>query len=66
VSWQASPPNRVFDLRGRFKIQNIECGQYDVSDDGQRFLIIKQDEVQTNAAPPQIIVAQNWTQELAR
>jgi hypothetical protein len=65
-AWHARPPNRVLDLRGRFKIQNLDYGQYDVSRDGQRFLIIKQSEAQSNGDSPQIIVVQNWTQELAR
>lgn len=40
---------------------------YDVSPDGQRFLMIKE-EVATNdsSIAPQIIVVQSWTEELKR
>jgi serine/threonine-protein kinase len=38
---------------------------YDVSPDGQRFLMVKANE-QTDAAPTQINVVQNWFEELKR
>ena len=37
---------------------------YDVSPDGQRFLMVKQ--LASQAAAPQIIVVQNWFEELRR
>ena len=37
---------------------------YDVSPDGKRFLMVKQPANQ--AAAPQIIVVQNWFEELKR
>jgi serine/threonine-protein kinase len=41
--------------------------QYDVSLDGQRFLMIKEGGVSDpTAAPPQVIVVQHWTEELKR
>ena len=39
---------------------------YDVSLDGKRFLMIKNAEAQTDATPPQIVVVQNWLEELKR
>jgi len=40
---------------------------YDVSRDGQRFLMVKPVEsAEQEAPPPQIIVVQNWTEELKR
>ena len=36
---------------------------YDVSTDGKRFLMVKQP---ANQAAPQIVVVQNWTEELKR
>lgn len=38
---------------------------YDVSPDGQRFLMIK-DADATAGGPPQIIIVENWLDELAR
>ncbi len=40
---------------------------YDVAQDGQRFLIIKEGGgAEDTSAPPQIIVVQNWHEELKR
>jgi serine/threonine-protein kinase len=40
---------------------------YDVSPDGQRFLMIKEaSATNETATPPQIIVVQHWTEELKR
>jgi serine/threonine-protein kinase len=39
---------------------------YDVSPDGQRFLMIKESGSSDQAAPPQIIVVQHWVEELKR
>jgi hypothetical protein len=36
---------------------------YDVSTDGKRFLMVKQP---ANQAAPQIVVVQNWTEDLKR
>jgi len=38
---------------------------YDVSTDGQRFLMMR-DAAQTEQPPPQVIVVQNWLEELKR
>ena len=42
----------------------VEKRNYDVSADGQRFLMVKQPANQ--AAAPQIVVVQNWFEELKR
>ena len=40
---------------------------YDVSPDGQRFLMIKEGAAGTETAPPaSIVVVQNWLEELKR
>jgi serine/threonine-protein kinase len=39
---------------------------YDVSADGQRFLMIKEGETDQTAAAPEIVVVQNWLEELKR
>jgi hypothetical protein len=37
---------------------------YDVSPDGERFLLIKEGPTDTNAPPPRIDVVLNWIEEL--
>jgi serine/threonine-protein kinase len=61
--WHASPPGRIVapgyysgTLVGRF-----DGRQYDVSLDGQRFLMIKP---QTDATPPSIVIEQGFGEEL--
>jgi hypothetical protein len=47
----------------------LELGRtYDVSPDGQRFLMIKVggESDQTAALPPSIVIVQNWSEELKR
>ena len=39
---------------------------YDVSSDGQRFLMIKAPRTDAGAAPPSVIVVQHWDEELKR
>ena len=39
---------------------------YDVSPDGQRFLMIKAPGTDASAAPPALIVVQHWDEELKR
>ncbi len=39
---------------------------YDVSPDGRRFLMIKQATDEGTAAPVQLVVVQNWIEELKR
>jgi hypothetical protein len=39
---------------------------YDVSPDGQRFLMIKAPGTDASAGPPALIVVQHWDEELKR
>jgi hypothetical protein len=40
---------------------------YDVSPDGQQFLMIKEaSSTNQTAAPPSLVIVQNWTEELKR
>ena len=60
-SWRAGSPVKVVEgpyLTGG----SLSSRNYDVSSDGQRFLMVKQPANQ--AAAPQIIVVQNWFEEL--
>jgi hypothetical protein len=50
-------------FQGPYPAPNTGRALYDVSRDGQRFLMIKNPGA---AASPQIILVQNWTEELKR
>jgi hypothetical protein len=39
---------------------------YDVSPDGQRFLLVKEDGLKSDADPPSVVVVLNWFGELKR
>ena len=39
---------------------------YDVPPDGRRFLMVKDLEAGSDAPPPQIILVQNWFEELKK
>src|SRR5687767_13375710 len=48
-------------------LPGIQGRMYDVSRDGQRFLMIRGGDSDEQAAPPpQIVVVQNWFEELKR
>jgi serine/threonine-protein kinase len=64
-------PTKLFDapsilLDGRFATNGGTRRAYDVSRDGQRFLMIKEDAASSDgsAAPASMIVVQNWLEEL--
>jgi serine/threonine protein kinase len=64
-SWEATTPTLLVK-EGYFTVPGGNRGRtYDISPDGQRFLMIKEGGSE-QAAVPQIIVAQNWDQELKR
>jgi eukaryotic-like serine/threonine-protein kinase len=44
----------------------FNLGAYDVSPDGRRFLMIKDADAGQGATAPQIVVIQNWTEDLKR
>jgi serine/threonine-protein kinase len=66
-SWAATTPTLLVKERP-FTNPTTRIGRtYDISSDGQRFLMIKEDGgSEQTAAPPQIIVVQHWTEELKR
>jgi hypothetical protein len=50
-------------VRGKYPLPTAAGRHYDVSRDGQKFLLIK-DADTTGTAKPQIAVALNWMEEL--
>ena len=59
-SFRASPPERLFLAGYEQPNPNAATPTYDVAQDG-RFLMMKTDDGQASA---QLILVQNWTQEL--
>jgi serine/threonine-protein kinase len=57
-------PRQLFEAHYRTTTQGHVRANYDVSPDGQRFLMLK--PVEQEQAPTQITVVQNWTEELKR
>jgi hypothetical protein len=66
-SWAATTPTLLVK-EGYYTILSARTGRtYDVSPDGQRFLLIKEGGgADQTAARPQIIVVQHWVEELKR
>jgi eukaryotic-like serine/threonine-protein kinase len=66
-SWASTTPTLLVK-EGYFTIPGGFPGRtYDISPDGQRFLMIKTGgSSDQTAAPPQVIVVQHWTEELER
>jgi hypothetical protein len=66
-SWSATTPTMLVK-EGYFTTPGGYSGRtYDISADGQRFLMIKEGgNADQTAAPPQIIVVQHWVEELKR
>ena len=62
-SFAARKPRQLFE--GHYMTNVLARPDYDVSADGQRFLMIKPVE-QVESAPTQINVVLNWTEELKR
>ena len=60
-SFSAGRPRMLFE--GQYVPTPVTFPNYDVSPDGQRFLMIKPSE-QAQAAPTQINVVLNWFEEL--
>lgn len=63
TAWSAGTPVVLFQQR---YYQGVQGRPYDVSPDGRRFLMIKEAGADQGDARPQIIVVQNWTEELKR
>ena len=64
-SWGATIPTLLVK-EGYFTIPIWWGRSYDVSRDAQRFLMIKEGGADGTAAPANIIVVQNWVEELKR
>jgi serine/threonine-protein kinase len=63
--WEAGAPSRLLEGRYFFRSgEGVSTRQYDVAADGQRFLMIKEDERETAATS--IVIVQNWLEELKR
>jgi hypothetical protein len=59
---RGGPPAKV--LEGPYEMElALASRTYDISSDGQRFLFVKRS---TNQVTPQIVVVQNWLEELRR
>jgi hypothetical protein len=70
VQWRGSPesagaPTRLIEGRYSRGVGGTTVRQYDVSADGQRFLMMKDEARETDVAPS-INVVQNWFGELRR
>ena len=63
-TWNAGTPMKL--LGGRYYTGTGSGRAYDVSPDGQRFLMIKAPGTDASAAPPALIVVQHWHEELKR
>jgi eukaryotic-like serine/threonine-protein kinase len=62
-SFAAGTPQMLFE--GRYELAPFPIANYDVSTDGERFLMLKPSE-SPEAAPTQINVVLNWFEELKR
>ncbi len=59
----AGTPRMLFE--GRYETAIVPIDNYDVSPEGQRFLMLKPSE-SAEGSPTQINVVQNWFEELKR
>ena len=65
ATWNAGTPTKL--LEGAIAHGIVNTGRtFDVSPDGQRFLMIKAPGADATAAPPSLIVVQHWDEELKR
>ena len=58
----AGKPRMLFT--GEYVLASIPAANYDVSRDGQRFLMLKPSEQTSSSSLTQIVVVQNWFEEL--
>jgi len=63
-AWSAGTPAKLLEPK-YFGTGSSPGRTYDISPDGQKFLMIKQGS-SDQAPPPQIVVVQHWTEELKR
>jgi hypothetical protein len=66
TAWSAGNPTKLFD-GSYFTGVGANIGrEYDVTADGKRFLMIKEDRGDQTTAASSLIVVQNWLEELKR
>jgi len=63
-AWRSGPPTQMLPAR-YFDNSGTTGRSFDVTADGQRFLMIKEGGGD-DTSPPQAVVVQNWTEELKR
>lgn len=64
AAWHAGASAKLFDGRYFTGGNTTIARTYDVSSDGQRFLMIKPSRTDAQSAPAGLIVVQHWDQEL--
>jgi serine/threonine-protein kinase len=65
-SWAATPPTQLIK-EGYVTIPGSLSGRsYDIANDGQRFLMIREGGADQTAAPASVVVVQHWLDELKR
>jgi serine/threonine-protein kinase len=64
-AWRAGTPAKLFDNTYAWAIPGYSGRAYDISADGRRFLAIKP-VAEQSGAPTNLIVVQNWFEELRR
>ena len=65
-SWAATTPTLIVKDGYSTSLGGFFGRTYDISPDGQRFLMIKEGGADGTAAPASIIVVQHWVEELKR
>ena len=64
AAFGSGTPKKLF--KGNYPAPNVGRALYDVSRDGQRFLMIKNPAADAGDPAASIVVVQNWTEELKR
>ena len=64
ATWNNGAPVKLFERR--YYVGGNSGRSYDVSSDGQRFLMIKAPGTEASAASPSLILVQHWDAELRR
>jgi hypothetical protein len=65
TTWRAGTPTKLIDAQ--YYVGVGAARAYDVSPDGQKFLMIKEARPSDDAPPPaQVVIVQNWAEELKR
>ncbi|HMG17808.1 MAG TPA: protein kinase, partial [Gemmatimonadales bacterium] len=65
-SFTIGTPAKILDSSYVWSVPTYAGRMYDISPDGQRFLMLKQSSLPETSAPRSITVVQNWFEELKR